>query len=198
MGRKKQTKKEKIINAAWRLFKVNGYDNTTVEDIISASKTSKGTFYHYFKGKSALLNTLSMVFDNGYEEYYETVTPDMTMSDILLGSNEYLFRLIDDEVDPELMAYLYSSQIVTDDYRCLQDANRFYFRFVRQTLEKGLKSGEFSIQEGTTIEDMLHIYTMYERALLYDWVLYKQGYDLVSYSQRMLRPIVAGFRDGIF
>ena len=109
MGRKKQTKKEKIINAAWRLFKVNGYDNTTVEDIISASKTSKGTFYHYFKGKSALLNTLSMVFDNGYEEYYETVTPDMTMSDILLGSNEYLFRLIDDEVDPELLAYLYSS-----------------------------------------------------------------------------------------
>ena len=198
MGRKKQTKKEKIINAAWRLFKVNGYDNTTVEDIISASKTSKGTFYHYFKGKSALLNTLSMVFDNGYEEYYETVTPDMTMSDILLGSNEYLFRLIDDEVDPELLAYLYSSQIVTDDYRCLQDANRFYFRFVRETLEKGLKSGEFSIQEGTTIEDMLHIDTMYERALLYDWVLYKQGYDLVSYSQRMLRPIVAGFRDGIF
>ena len=196
--RENRSLKEVIIESAWELFSEKGYDQTTINDIISKAGISKGSFYYYFRSKDTLLNTLSMVFDNGYEEYYETVTPDMTMSDILLGSNEYLFRLIDDEVDPELLAYLYSSQIVTDDYRCLQDANRFYFRFVRETLEKGLKSGEFSIQEGTTIEDMLHIYTMYERALLYDWVLYKQGYDLVSYSQRMLRPIVAGFRDGIF
>ena len=63
MPRKRQSTKSRIVKAAWNLFHKKGYDQTTVEDIISASKTSKGTFYHYFKGKEALLNSLSYLFD---------------------------------------------------------------------------------------------------------------------------------------
>ena len=59
MPRKRRSTKSRIVKAAWNLFYKNGYEQTTVEDIINASKTSKGTFYHYFKGKEALLNSLS-------------------------------------------------------------------------------------------------------------------------------------------
>ena len=51
VAKKRQSTKSRIVKAAWNLFYKNGYDNTTVEEIINASKTSKGTFYHYFKGK---------------------------------------------------------------------------------------------------------------------------------------------------
>ena len=51
--------KSKIVDAAWRLFYEQGYDDTTVEDIIEESGTSKGSFYHYFAGKDALLSSLS-------------------------------------------------------------------------------------------------------------------------------------------
>lgn len=68
VAKKRQSTKSRIVKAAWNLFYKNGYDNTTVEEIINASKTSKGTFYHYFKGKEALLNTLSNLFDQKYEE----------------------------------------------------------------------------------------------------------------------------------
>lgn len=78
MARKRQSTKSRIVKAAWNLFYKNGYDNTTVEDIINASKTSKGTFYHYFKGKEALLNTLSNLFDQKYEELSATIDPDMS------------------------------------------------------------------------------------------------------------------------
>ena len=53
MPRKRRSTKSRIVKAAWNLFYKNGYEQTTVEDIINASKTSKGTFYHYFKGKEA-------------------------------------------------------------------------------------------------------------------------------------------------
>ena len=53
VAKKRQSTKSRIVKAAWNLFYKNGYDNTTVEEIINASKTSKGTFYHYFKGKEA-------------------------------------------------------------------------------------------------------------------------------------------------
>ena len=52
MPRKKSTTKNRIVKAAWNLFYKYGYHDTTVEDIIKLSKTSKGTFYHYFKAVS--------------------------------------------------------------------------------------------------------------------------------------------------
>ena len=68
MPKRRQSTKSRIVKAAWSLFYRKGYDSTTVEDIINASKTSKGTFYHYFKGKESLLNSLSYLFDQKYEE----------------------------------------------------------------------------------------------------------------------------------
>ena len=43
----------RIISAAWKLFYEQGYDGTTVEDIVFESGTSKGSFYHYFDGKDS-------------------------------------------------------------------------------------------------------------------------------------------------
>ena len=51
MPRKTGNTKRKIVDAAWKLFYEQGFENTTVEDIIFESCTSKGSFYHYFKGK---------------------------------------------------------------------------------------------------------------------------------------------------
>ena len=59
--------KGRIISAAWQLFYEQGYENTTVEDIVYESGTSKGSFYHYFEGKDALMGTLADVFDERYE-----------------------------------------------------------------------------------------------------------------------------------
>ena len=61
----------RIISAAWKLFYEQGYEDTTVEDIVFESETSKGSFYHYFDGKDALLGTLAYVFDEKYEQIFE-------------------------------------------------------------------------------------------------------------------------------
>ena len=87
MPRKRQSTKSRIVKAAWNLFFKNGYEDTTVEDIIAASKTSKGTFYHYFKGKEALLNSLSYLFDQKYEELYGVIDPALSAYDKLLFLN---------------------------------------------------------------------------------------------------------------
>ena len=67
----------RIISAAWKLFYEQGYEDTTVEDIVFESETSKGSFYHYFDGKDALLGTLAYVFDEKYEELYPALDPAM-------------------------------------------------------------------------------------------------------------------------
>ena len=55
--------KAKIVEAAWELFHEKGYDNTTIDDIIKRSGTSKGSFYYHFDSKDAFLGTLSEILD---------------------------------------------------------------------------------------------------------------------------------------
>ena len=68
MPRKRRSTKSRIVKAAWNLFYKNGYEQTTVEDIINAAKTSKGTFYHYFKGKEEWRKHLRRV-DEHYQSF---------------------------------------------------------------------------------------------------------------------------------
>lgn len=42
----------RIVSAAWKLFYEQGYEDTTVEEIIDLSQTSKGSFYHYLTAKT--------------------------------------------------------------------------------------------------------------------------------------------------
>ena len=94
MPRKRRSTKSRIVKAAWNLFYKNGYEQTTVEDIINAAKTSKGTFYHYFKGKEALLNSLSYLFDQKYEDLAAVIDPNLSSYDKLLFLNHELFYMI--------------------------------------------------------------------------------------------------------
>ena len=195
MPRKRRSTKSRIIKAAWNLFYKNGYDNTTVEDIISASKTSKGTFYHYFKGKEALLNSLSDLFDQKYEELAATIDPDMCPYDKLLLLNHELFHMIETSVDIHLLAFLYSSQLTTKDKKSLSDNKRFYFRWVSEIINDALESGEFS--NTSTTEELMNIYAMYERALLYDWALFKGKFSLTKHSDRLLPHVLDMFVKGV-
>ena len=145
MPRKRQSTKSRIVKAAWNLFYKNGYDQTTVEDIITASKTSKGTFYHYFKGKEALLNSLSYLFDQKYEELSAVMDPSLSACDKLMFLNHELFYMIETSVDIHLLAYLYSSQLITKDKKSLSDQKRFYFKWLTEILEEG--AGKRRIQK---------------------------------------------------
>ena len=105
--------KGKIIEAAWDLFYRQGYDDTTVEEIIAASGTSRGSFYHDFEGKDALLSSLSYLFDHKYEELSSTLNPEMNRFDQLMYLNRELFAMVENSISLDLLARLYSSQLVT-------------------------------------------------------------------------------------
>lgn len=99
--------KSKIVSAAWKLFYEQGYDDTTVEEIVELSGTSKGSFYHYFEGKDALLSSLSYLFDEEYDRLITTFTPEMTAWDKLLYLNRELFLMIENSISLDLQVRNY-------------------------------------------------------------------------------------------
>ncbi len=183
--------KGKIVSAAWKLFYEQGYDNTTVEDIIYESETSKGSFYHYFEGKDALLGSLSMVFDEKYEELKSEMPEQMNTVEKLLYMNHALFTMIDNTISVELLARLFSTQLTTRGEKHLLNRNRTYFKLLQQVVRQGLERGE--LREDMTANQIINDYAMFERALMYDWCLSEGKYALSQYGDRMMPMFLHGY-----
>ena len=184
--------KGRIVAAAWKLFYEQGYDNTTVEDIILESATSKGSFYHYFEGKDALLGSLAIIFDEKYDELKGTMPPDMDAVDKLIHMNRELFTLIENSVSVELLARLFSTQLTTKGEKHLLDRSRSYFKVVQQTVREGQERGE--LRTDLSAGEITNAYAMFERAMMYDWCLRGGEYPLTLQAAQMLPMFLESFR----
>lgn len=184
--RKKNAKntRGKIITAAWDLFYEQGYDDTTIEEIIEKSGTSKGSFYHYFEGKDGLLGSLSYIFDEEYEKLMSEIDDNMNSFDKLIFLNHELFAMIEKRIDLELLTRLYSTQLVTKGEKHLLDNKRVYYRLLRKIVADGQSKGELT--DKMSVNEIVKLYAMCERALLYDWCLCNGEYSLKDYADRIM------------
>ena len=174
--------KSKIVSAAWKLFYEQGYDDTTVEEIIAESGTSKGSFYHYFEGKDALLGSLSYLFDEKYEEL--EIPPEMSSFDALLFLNHELFGMIEDSISISLLSRLLSTQLITKGEKHLLDRSRVYYKLLKQIVSNGQAKGE--IRNDMAANEIVKMYAVCERALMYDWCLCNGEYSLKHYADRLM------------
>lgn len=67
----KQQKRESLLDSAFSLFINNGFNKTSISDIVNHAGVAKGTFYLYFKDKYDIRNHLiahkaRQVFQNAY------------------------------------------------------------------------------------------------------------------------------------
>ena len=191
--KKKNSKntKGKIVSAAWQLFYQQGYDDTTIEEIVELSGTSKGSFYHYFDGKDALLSSLSYLFDEKYEELLETMDMSLSPTDKLIYLNQELFLMIENTVSVDLLCQLFSSQLITKGERHLLDTNRTYYKLLRQIAMEGREKGFF--KDDLSINDITKAYAMFERGLMYDWCICNGNYSLCQYAATMMPMLLKGF-----
>jgi len=184
--------RSRIVNAAWKLFYEQGYEDTTVEEIIEVSRTSKGSFYHYFDGKDALLGTLANVFDEKYEELMKVMDHELDAMEKLAYLNHELFAMIDGGISLDLLARLLSTQLLTRGEKHLLDRNRTYFKLLRQIIAEGQRAGQ--LRGDATVNEIVKAYALWERALMYDWCLCGGEYSLVAYTDKMTPVFLESYR----
>lgn len=193
MSKKKvRNTKGKIVSAAWKLFYEQGYEETTVEEIIEESHTSRGSFYHYFDGKDALLSSLSYLFDEEYERLKENINDGDDPFETLLYLNRRLFTMVENHVSLDLMSRLYSSQLVTKGEKHLLDHNRLYYKLLRAIVAKGQEQGV--LRNDWTVNEIVKLYALEERALIYDWCLCNGEYSLSDYTAKVFPALMSQIR----
>ena len=174
----KQNVKRRIVDAAWELFYEKGYDDTTVDDIIRLSETSKGSFYYYFSSKDSLLDTLSTILDENYAKLEDELDPEMNSFDKLMYLN---YR-----------SHSFMEQLIAKGDRNLLDQNRTYYKLISRIIEEGHVRNQISREK--SIQEITKYYSLCERALVSDWCLNRGNYSLGEYSKEYMPILMEHFR----
>ncbi len=98
--RKRQRTRQALINAAMRLFKEKGYEQTTVAEIAAAADVSTKTFFNHFASKDEVLFPhLSARIEDALA-IIEQRKPAENISDVLMRAMEHMLAdAVRDELD---------------------------------------------------------------------------------------------------
>lgn len=184
--------KSKIVSAAWQLFYDQGFDNTTVDEIIRLSGTSKGSFYHYFESKDSLIGSLAYLFDEKYAELEKQLDDSKNVVDNMLFLTRELCMMIENNIDIELLSRLYAQQLSKRGQKELLDRNRLYYRLLKKLTVQGQERGEITRQKSSA--EIVRLYAIAERALLYDWCLHGGEYSLAEYAANVMPLMLSAIR----
>lgn len=192
MGRRyDRNTKGKIVEAAWKLFNEQGYDNTTIEDIVETSGTSRGSFYHYFDSKDSVIAAMTFVIDDEYKNIAERIPEDFSSYETLLFLNSEICRFMENKLAFEPLSKLYASQLSTSNERIMNNRDRYYYRLLRKVIDDGITKGELS--DEFTVNEIMNAYALLERGLIFDWILCSGEYNLTAYSQKLMRVMMRTF-----
>jgi AcrR family transcriptional regulator len=143
----------RVLDAAVELFATQGYDGTSVSQVINRAGVAKGGFYHHFASKEALL----------YEVYGDLITRQLQNMDAILArdlpAGATLRALVTDLVEttaasarPALVFWREMHKLGderTEEYR---RARRRYHDAVNALIGEAQKGGEFaSVASADTI-----------------------------------------------
>jgi TetR/AcrR family transcriptional regulator, transcriptional repressor for nem operon len=112
--------KEEVVNQALLLFKKRGYHRTSMADLAEACGLLKGSFYHYFSGKEALMKEVLGAVHSYFKAkifviaYDETLLPRERLEKMLAKQ----IRVVSSTEGGCLMGNMaIETALVTDEFR---------------------------------------------------------------------------------
>lgn len=179
---KKARIRQRLYEAAIELFKEQGYESTTVQQIADAADTGKATFFNYFPTKEhiladyqdqmtgEILNALSrrrpssaeQAIQNAMEECANWVRNDLVMGRIIIRT-------------------MFASEVMIDRD---SDNERRFLEWFHLQVEAGIKSGE--LRSDLDIDILLSLVMAALSSTVLEWVSAGQKFDLRKSLKRKI------------
>ena len=132
------------------------------------------------------------MFDDKYEALKEPLTQIDPAFQKLIFLNQELFGMIENQIALDLLTRMYSTQLVTKGEKHVLDYNRVYYKLLRQIAKEGQEKGE--LRDDISVNEIVKLYAMCERGLLYDWCLCNGDYSLKQYAKTVMPMFLEGIR----
>jgi len=137
----------RILEAAVQVFAQKGYHETRVDDIVAASKTSKGSVYFYFPSKQdiflGLIDTFSGLLESRLEEAMQQEEHGIEQVDMALHASLRLFSQYRTLAKIALVQAVGLGAIFEERRRAINDR---FTAIVQARIEKGIQDGSLPAQ----------------------------------------------------
>ncbi len=136
--------KEKILNTSTELFGKRGFQETSIQDIVSSNQLTKGTFYYYFKNKEDVLVHIHEQFiDSLLSQQKEIMEEGQTAHNQLRSMVRMLIGNIRTNANSAMVFFRemrHLSQAKTED---ILPKRHLFQKNIASVIEQGIQSGEF-------------------------------------------------------
>ena len=113
-----------------------------------------------------------------------TLDPEMNSFDKLIYLSYTVHDMIGKEIPIGLLSSLYSSQVITKGDKHLQNQDRYYYQVITQIIAEGQERGQ--ITKDMTVREIQRLYTLSERAIIYDYCISNGNYSLGEYTKEIM------------
>lgn len=171
----KKEKQDRMINAALKVFAVNGYAHASTDDIVKEAGISKGLLFHYFENKIGLYSFI-------YDFSIKYISLEL-MSSVDKNDNDYfgLYIQIKNAEANVMRGYPYMIEFVnsTEDEDILEALNAIgeIKNIIPERVEEYFKhANTYSFEEGTNLKKLSEIIEYTSRIAMKNNLKYNQGH----------------------
>tara|TARA_B100001989_G_scaffold198543_1_gene147137 strand:- start:127 stop:726 length:600 start_codon:yes stop_codon:yes gene_type:complete len=139
----REARKQRILKGALEVFKSNGLDGSTMDQIAQQSGFGKATLYYYFKSKE---DVFSAILEDGWENIWESLEPIVADDD---GPRNSFIKLLIKIAEiaqerPGLFEFLFNApKTIKLEKQSWKEYQHRLYGVIQGLLEDGVKAGEF-------------------------------------------------------
>lgn len=151
-----EERRTEILDVAEKLFTTKGYSVTTINDILSEIGIAKGTFYYYFKSKSAVMHAIVDRFVDMEVRAAKKIAANKT-----LKASEKIFKMMmtqnqDDSRKEKMIEELHKVNNAELHQKSLTETIIHLTPVLTEVIEQGVDEGIFTTPYPTeTVEVLL-------------------------------------------
>lgn len=191
-GKKGDRTRKQLYDCAIQLFREQGYDKVTVDEIVKKAGTAKGTFYIYFHAKSDVIMEMLRQYDDYYDQIIEKVK-DLSPYEKLETVVKASCCFTRDVIGLDLIRVLYTTHLAKgEEHRGLLNENRRLFRIVQTIIEEGQKEKIYSGRWGAEQLTMLMLRGI--RSVFFEWCSGGGDLDLTEECMIFLQVFCKGIQ----
>lgn len=140
-----ESRRQDLIEAASALFKKQGFDATSVEEIATSAGVAKGTFYLYFTSKDDMLNGIVSHMLHHVFEYIDKLIADTSKSavDKMIGVNWYLRSV--SAKNREVTEEFHDKRNELLHLKLERESIRGFVPRYQKLIEQGIAEGKFNV-----------------------------------------------------
>lgn len=186
-----------ILDISEKLFMKNGYDNTSIQDIINGlGGLSKGAVYHHFKSKEEIFDAVSRRHGEKIGLKFHKLLKDKSLNGY--EKLKEMFRISLADADDDIL-YSSAPEIMTNPRLLAAQVKGIFYDvvpfFIRPVIDEGIKDGSIKTDYPQELSEVIvtltnlwlnpmiihaDIETMSNRVRFFDQLLESQGIKLLD------------------